>query len=121
MTPEQLEEGYWQAYREFYTWRNIGRGAAAHEDWTGRARHVAYAAGWKKFERLWDALIRARQVAHGLPILEHVLSGFGRIEGRRTPASPATDLLSPPSAPPGSVGVSLSPRPVDGPRSAVRA
>lgn len=84
MSPEQLEEGCWRAYRDFYTWRNIGRGAATHPDWTGRARHLAYSAGWKKFERLWDALIRARQVAHGLPILETVLSGFRPI----TPARP---------------------------------
>jgi radical SAM superfamily enzyme YgiQ (UPF0313 family) len=95
MTPEQLEEGYWRAYRDFYTWRNIGRGAAAHHDWTGRARHVAYAAGWKKFERVWDALIRARQVAHGLPILEHVLSGFGRLDGPVVDG-PAVDDEGPP-------------------------
>ena len=49
--------------------------------WSGRARHLAYAAGWKKFEPVWDALIRARQVAHALPVLESVLSGLGRIHG----------------------------------------
>lgn len=48
MTPKQLEEGYWQAYRDFYTWRNIARGATAHPTWLGRGRHLAYAAGWKK-------------------------------------------------------------------------
>ena len=45
MTPEQLEEGYWRAYRDFYRWRNIARGAAAHDDWTGGLRHVAYSGG----------------------------------------------------------------------------
>lgn len=73
MSPEQLEEGYWHAYRSFYTWRNIARGARHHEEWVDRARHVAYSAGWKKFERVWDGLIRARQVTHALPVLERVL------------------------------------------------
>lgn len=81
MTVEQLEAGYWGAYRDFYSWKNIARGASANPDWTGSARHFAYAAGWKKFERVWDGLIRARQVAHALPVLEAVLSGFGRVRG----------------------------------------
>lgn len=82
MTPEQLEEGYWRAYRDFYTWRNIGRGAASQETLTGRARHVAYAAGWKKFERLWDVIIQARRLAFALPVLEASLSGLGRVRPR---------------------------------------
>ena len=53
MTPEQLEEGYWSAYREFYRWSAIARSALQKEAWTGRLRHFAYAAGWKKFEPLW--------------------------------------------------------------------
>ena len=81
MRPEELEEGYWRADRDFYRWSNIARGAASKPDWTGRARHVAYAAGWKKFEAVWDTLIRARQVAHALPVLEGVLSGLGHIQG----------------------------------------
>ena len=40
-------------------------------------RHAAYAAGWKKFEGLWNLLIRTKQVAYALPTLEGVLSGFG--------------------------------------------
>ena len=41
-------------------------------------RHFAYAAGWKKFEPLWDWLIRTRRVFHALPLLESVLDRFGR-------------------------------------------
>ena len=44
-------------------------------------RHLAYAGGWKKFERLWDWIIRARRASRALPILESVLSGFGRQPG----------------------------------------
>ena len=79
MTPEQLEAGYWQAYRDFYSWRNIGRGAATKDTWLGRGRHVAYAAGWKKFERAWDAVIQAKRLGGALPVLEGVLSGLGRV------------------------------------------
>ncbi|HEX3425083.1 MAG TPA: radical SAM protein [Acidimicrobiales bacterium] len=83
MTPEQLEKGYWAAYRDFYTWRNIARGAATKATMVGRARHVAYAAGWKKFERLWDVVIGARRLNRALPILEGVLSGLGAVRPSR--------------------------------------
>ena len=82
MTPAQLEDGYWRAYRDFYRWGSILRGAATKPDWAGRARHAAYAIGWKKCEPLWDLLIRARRVGQGLPLLERVLAGASR-EGRR--------------------------------------
>ncbi len=50
MTPTQMEEGYWSSYRNFYSWRNIVRGAQSKSTFTAAARHVAYSAGWKKFE-----------------------------------------------------------------------
>jgi radical SAM superfamily enzyme YgiQ (UPF0313 family) len=78
LTPEALEAGYWRAYHDFYQWRSIFKGAASKADWTGRLRHVAYAGGWKKFEPLWDWVIRAKRVTHMLPALEAILSGFGR-------------------------------------------
>jgi hypothetical protein len=43
-----------------------------------RLKRFAYAAAWKKFERLWDSIIRARRTALMLPVLESVLSEFGR-------------------------------------------
>jgi hypothetical protein len=42
-----------------------------------RARHIAYAGGWKILEPMWDWVIRAKRVAGMLPILETVLTGFG--------------------------------------------
>ncbi len=45
-------------------------------DWNGRLRHLAYAGGWKKFEPLWDWVIRARRVNNLLPVLERILQGF---------------------------------------------
>ena len=39
-----------------------------------QAKHFFYAAGWKKFEPLWDVVIRARQLRAMTPVLEGVLS-----------------------------------------------
>ena len=78
MSGQTLERGYWHAYRQFYTWRNIARGAAAHGSAVPGLRHFAYASGWKKFEPLWDLIIRARQAGAMLPVLEGILSEFGR-------------------------------------------
>jgi radical SAM superfamily enzyme YgiQ (UPF0313 family) len=77
MTAQQLETGYWQAYRDFYRWGSIVRGARTKPTMRDKARHVAYAGGWKKLEPCWDLVIRARRAGHALPLLEAVLSGFG--------------------------------------------
>jgi radical SAM superfamily enzyme YgiQ (UPF0313 family) len=76
MTAGELEEGYWRAYRDFYTWSSIWKGASVKQDWAGRMRHFGYAAGWKKFEPLWDVVIRAKRVAYMRPLLEKVLLGL---------------------------------------------
>lgn len=78
MTPEQLEEGYWRAYRDFYRWGAIVEGAMTKPAWAGRLRHFAYAAGWKKFEPLWDFVLRAKRVAQMRPVLEAVLNPVGQ-------------------------------------------
>ena len=76
--PTELERGYHWAYREFYRWKSIVRGASAHGDLMAGLRHLAYSAGWKKFEPLWDFIIRARRAGTMLPVLETILSEFGR-------------------------------------------
>ena len=76
LTPESLEAGYWHAYREFYRWRNIFQASQAHAGFTNQLRHIAYAGGWKKFEPMWDWVIRAKRVTNLLPVLETVLAGF---------------------------------------------
>jgi len=73
MPAGDLEAGYRRAYRDFYLWGSILRGASRKGTWSGRLRHAAYAAGWKKFEPLWDLVIRGRRVCRMLPILEAVL------------------------------------------------
>jgi radical SAM superfamily enzyme YgiQ (UPF0313 family) len=73
LSPEQLERGYWRAYRDFYRWGSILRGASTKPTLRGALRHAAYAAGWKKFEPLWDLLIRLKRAGEALPLLERVL------------------------------------------------
>jgi radical SAM superfamily enzyme YgiQ (UPF0313 family) len=85
MTAEQLEAGYKRAYRDFYSWRSIARSSLAVEGTGARARHFAYAAGWKKAEPVWDVLIKAHRVGMGLPLLERVLGGGKPAHARQHP------------------------------------
>ncbi len=72
---------------------NIVAGANTKPTWTGKARHVAYSAGGKKFERVWDVVINAQRLPRALPVLEGVLSGLGRVRPRR--AATADSLTEP--------------------------
>ena len=63
-----LKNGYDWSYREFYRWSSIAAASFTH----GTRKHQA--AGWKKFERLWGMVIRARQLGAMTPLLEAVLS-----------------------------------------------
>ncbi len=87
MSRETLEAGYWRAYHEFYKWSSIFQSAAAHARPIDQLRHLAYAGGWKKFEPLWDVVIRAKQVSHTLLLLENILAGFGAHGIRRQEAA----------------------------------
>lgn len=82
MTPEVLETGYWGAYRDFYRWSSIFKGAWVKENWGDRLRHLVYSGAWKKLESVWDVIIRAKQVNTMLPVLESVLNSF---EERKAP------------------------------------
>jgi radical SAM superfamily enzyme YgiQ (UPF0313 family) len=86
LTPEALEAGYWHAYQSFYKWSSIFQGAATKETVMGQLRHIAYAGGWKKFEPCWDAVIRLKRVARLRPVLEGVLTGFGKHKNNLTPS-----------------------------------
>jgi hypothetical protein len=76
MSAADLEAGYWKAYRDFYRWPAIVEAAWTKQTVTGRLRHLAYTGGWKKFEPLWDLVIRAKRVANFVPLLERVLDGL---------------------------------------------
>jgi hypothetical protein len=76
MSADELERGYRRAYRDFCRWDSIGRGASVYGNVVAGLRHLAYSAGWKKFEPLWDFVIRAKRVGMMLPLLETILTEF---------------------------------------------
>jgi radical SAM superfamily enzyme YgiQ (UPF0313 family) len=78
MSAGELKEGYDWAYEEFYRWGSIARASLSHGTLKHQAKHFFYAAGWKKFERLWNVVIRARQLGVMTPVLEAVLSKVTR-------------------------------------------
>jgi radical SAM superfamily enzyme YgiQ (UPF0313 family) len=84
LSPEALKEGYDWAYREFYRWSSITRASLSHGTMKHQAKHFFYAAGWRKFEPLWDLVIRAKQLPNMTPLLESVLSRV--TEGHKTRA-----------------------------------
>ena len=83
LKPETLKAGYDWAYREFYSWSSIARAALHHGTLKHQAKHFFYASGWKKFEPLWDLMIRARQLTRATPLLEGVLSRVTREKTRQ--------------------------------------
>jgi radical SAM superfamily enzyme YgiQ (UPF0313 family) len=99
ITPEALKKGYDWAYGEFYRWSSIARGSLAHGSITHQAKHFFYAAGWKKFEPLWDVVIRARQLRIMTPALEGVLSGVTARETSSVAAAGGNATLSGVSSP----------------------
>ena len=85
LTQDRLKAGYDQAYRDFYGWGNIARAALGHASGKHRAKHFFYAAGWKKFEPLWDLVINTRRLAGMTPLLEAVLSKTSPAPARARP------------------------------------
>jgi radical SAM superfamily enzyme YgiQ (UPF0313 family) len=82
LSPEQLEAGYWWAYRQFYSWPNIVRASLRHDSAKHMLKHFAYTAGWKKFEPVWNFLIKTRHLNEMLPVLEAILAKVGIREPR---------------------------------------
>lgn len=80
LTAEALKTGYDWAYREFYRWGAIARASLHHGTVKHQTKHFFYASGWKKFEAVWDLVIRARQLNWMTPLLEAVLA---RVSGER--------------------------------------
>ncbi|MCL2348928.1 MAG: cobalamin-dependent protein [Planctomycetaceae bacterium] len=73
MSSGEIEEGYHWAYREFYKWRNIYSCSRRHETLRMRWKHLIYAGSWKKFEPVWNFIIKNRMLCHARKILERTL------------------------------------------------
>jgi len=74
LSPEELKRGYDWSYEAFYRWGSIFEAASAHGSVKHRLKHFFYSAGWKKFERAWDIVIRIKQLSQMRPLLEAVLA-----------------------------------------------
>lgn len=69
-----LKNGYDWAYTEFYKWSNIFKSSLKHENLKHQLKHFCYTGGWKKFEPLWNFLIKTKSLNNMLPLLESILS-----------------------------------------------
>jgi len=74
LAPDELKRGYDWAYESFYRWSSILKAASAHKSAKHSLKHFFYSAGWKKFERAWDLVIRVKQLSQMRPLLEAVLA-----------------------------------------------
>src|SRR4051812_5736480 len=74
ISPDELKKGYDWAYRSFYTWSNILKASLHHDNITHTLKHFTYAGGWKKFEPLWNFIIKTQGLNKMLPLLEAILS-----------------------------------------------
>jgi radical SAM superfamily enzyme YgiQ (UPF0313 family) len=88
LSADELKKGYDWAYRSFYSWKNICKASMQHETVKHRIRHFAYAGGWKKFEPLWNFMIKTQGLNKMLPLLEAILSRAGGSGKHDRPASP---------------------------------
>ncbi|RYY94684.1 MAG: B12-binding domain-containing radical SAM protein [Chitinophagaceae bacterium] len=87
LSAEQLKAGYDRAYRQFYSWSNVWKASRQHPLLKDQLRHFAYSGGWKKFEPLWNFIIKTKGLNGMLPLLESILSG--RKSGRNDTGLPA--------------------------------
>lgn len=74
LSPAELKRGYDWAYEAFYRWSSILKASSAHETVKHSLKHFSYSAGWKKFERAWNLVIRIKQLSQMRPLLEAVLA-----------------------------------------------
>jgi len=74
LSATELKNGYDWAYKEFYSWNNILKSSFQHESHKHKLKHLLYTGGWKKFEPLWNMLIKTKSLNNMLPLLESILS-----------------------------------------------
>lgn len=74
LSAEELKAGYDWAYKEFYSWSNILEASLNHDSAKHALKHFFYTGGWKKFEPLWNFIIKTKGLNYMLPLLEAILS-----------------------------------------------
>lgn len=89
LSAEELKRGYDWAYKSFYSWTNIYKASLQHHNLKHCIKHFAYAGGWKKFEPLWNFMIKTRGLNKMLPLLESILSKVKSGKGNDVSPFPA--------------------------------
>lgn len=89
LNADELKAGYDWAYRSFYSWPNIAKASLHHENVKHAVKHFAYAGGWKKFEPLWNFMIKTQGLNKMLPLLEAILSKVNAKTKARLPEKPS--------------------------------
>jgi len=74
----ELEAGYQWSYNEFYKWSNIFKASFKHDSLKHSVKHLFYTGGWKKFEPVWNFIIKTKGLNQMLPLLEKILSKVGK-------------------------------------------
>ena len=74
LSATELKEGYDWSYKEFYKWSNILKASNTHPQMKHKLKHFCYTGGWKKFEPVWNFLIKTKNLNSILPVLEAILS-----------------------------------------------
>ena len=62
----------------------LGIPTTKHEEWKYIIKHFTYSGGWKKFEPLWNFMIKTKGLNSMLPLLEAVLSKAGHNKQNNT-------------------------------------
>ena len=93
LSPDELKQGYDWSYRSFYRWSSIFEAASVHESAKHHLKHFFYSAGWKKFERMWDFVVRVKQLSQMRPLLEKVLAPVANPTTTGHPPRPARAIV----------------------------
>lgn len=97
LTAVELKKGYDWAYENFYSWPNIFKASLNHDSHKHKLKHLMYSGGWKKFEAIWNLVIKSRNLSSMLPILESILAKVkpGEISTGNEPAISQDNPLQP--------------------------
>ncbi len=94
LTADELKQGYDWAYNQFYRWPNIFKASFKHESHKHKLKHFLYTGGWKKFEAVWNFMIKTKNLNSMLPLLESILSKVKYGNNNEMTKEPARQLVS---------------------------
>ena len=91
LTSDELKNGYNWAYKEFYSWPNILKASLNQDSHKHKLKHFFYSGGWKKFEPVWNFMIKTKNLNGMLPLLESILS---KVKTQDKVTSSSQDMIS---------------------------